>query len=79
MDVTIKDLYEPALDKFINQDTDRFGRITRKATDHDRTVDLLINVDAITVGDHFISIKYPNGNIAFIPCKSDNYLKVEVM
>lgn len=79
MDVTIKDLYEPVLDNFINQDTDRFGRITRKATDKDHTVDLLINVSAITVGDHFISIKYPNDNIAFIPCKSDNYLKIEVM
>lgn len=79
MDITIKNLYEPALDNFINQNTDHFGRITRKATDKDRTVDLLINVTSIAISENFICIKYPNENIAHIPCKSDNYLKIEVM
>lgn len=79
MDITIHDLYEPVLDNFINQDTDRYGRVTRKATEHNHTVDLLINVTGICINDDGISLRYPNENIAFIPCKSENYLKIEVM
>lgn len=79
MDITIYDLYEPVLDNFINQDTDRYGRVIRKATEHNRTVDLLINISAICIDDNGISIRYPNGNGAFIPCKSENYMKIEVM
>lgn len=79
MDITIYDLLVDDVDKFINQDTDRFGRVTRKSTDTDRTVDLLINVKGITVSENAIAMTFPNGNIAFVDCPLAHYLKIEVM
>ena len=79
MDITIYDLIVDMVDEFINQDTDRFGRITRKETEYDRTVDLLINVKGVTITENSLAITFPNNNIAFIQCPSTHYLKIEVM
>lgn len=79
MDLTIYDLIESAVDKFINQDSDIYARIIRKPSKHDMTVDLLINVRTVAIDDSHIIIEYPNGAVAAINIPSCNYLKIEVM
>ena len=79
MDITIYDLAVEDIDLFISSDTDRWGRVTRKETEHDPTVDLLINVKGITVTENAIAITFPDDNIMFVKIPSSHYLKIEVM
>jgi hypothetical protein len=79
MDLTIYDLIESAVDKFINQDSDIYARIVREPSTFDQTVDLLINVRTVAIDDNHIIIEYPNGAVAAINIPSCNYLKIEVM
>lgn len=79
MDITIYDLAVNDIDLFICSDTDRWGRVTRKETDHNPTVDLLINVKGITVTENAIAITFPDDNIMFVKISSSHYLKIEVM
>lgn len=79
MDITIYDLSVENIDSFISQDTDRYARIIRKETEHDPTVDLLINVKGVTVTENAIAITFPDNNILFVKISSNHYLKIEVM
>lgn len=79
MDITIYDLIETAIDKFINQDGDIYSRIIRPATDLNHTVDLLITVRTFAVDTNNIIIEYPNGTVVAIKLLSCNYHKIEVM
>ncbi len=79
MDITIYDLAVDDIDLFISSDTDRWARIARKETDHNPTVDLLINVKGITVTENAIAITFPDDNIMFVKIPSSHYLKIEVM
>lgn len=79
MDITIYDLLVEDIDSFISSDTDRWGRVTRKETDNNPTVDLLINVKGITVTENAIAITFPDDNIMFVKISSNHYLKIEVM
>ena len=79
MDVTIFDLFVEDIDSFISQDTDRYARIVRKETEHNPTVDLLINVKGVTVTENAIAITFPDNNILFVKISSNHYLKIEVM
>lgn len=79
MDITIYDLIETAIDKFINQDGDIYSRIVRPATDLNRTVDLLITVRTFAVDSQNIIIEYPNNSVVAIKLPSCNYHKIEVM
>ena len=79
MDITIYDLLVEDVDLFISTDTDRFGRVIRKETEHDPTVDLLINVKGITITDNAIAITFPDNNIMFVKISSNHYHKIEVM
>lgn len=79
MDITIYDLLVEDVDLFISTDTDRFGRVVRKETEHDPTVDLLINVKGITITDNAIAITFPDNNIMFVKILSNHYHKIEVM
>lgn len=79
MDLTIYDLIESAVDKFINQDSDIYARIVRKPSTFGQTVDLLISVRTVAIDDSHIVIEYPNGAVAAINIPSCNYLKIEVM
>ena len=79
MDMFIYDLHESAVDDFINPSCDKFGRITRRASEHNRTVDLVIHIVSVTVGISSMYIEFPNGNGAFIKIDSCMYHKIEVM
>ena len=78
MDMTIYDLAETQLDKFINQDTDIYGRVV---ADHslEHTVDILFNIRTVAVDEHHIIIEFPNNCVVAISCDSYNYHKIEVM
>lgn len=79
MDITIYDLLVDCVDDFISTDTDRFARITRKETEHNNTVDMLINVKGVTITDNAIAITFPDNNILFVKIPSSHYHKIEVM
>lgn len=79
MDLRIIELIESAVDKFINQDSDLYAHIDRKATSLNPTVDLTISVRTVAVDSNNIIIEYPNGNYVAINLPSCNYLKIEVM
>lgn len=79
MDITIYDLLENEIDKFINQDGDLYSRVIRKATDLVRTVDLQISVRTFAVDCNNLIIEYPNSSVVAIKLPSCNYHKIEVM
>lgn len=79
MDITIYDLIETSVDKFISQDADLYCRIIRPATDLNHTVDLLITVRTFAVDSNNIIIEYPNNSVVAIKLPSCNYHKIEVM
>ena len=79
MNILIRNLYEPSLDKFINQDSDRYAHIDRYADDTDDTLDLYINMRTIAVDENHIIIEYPNGNTTVIEISEDDYSKIEVL
>ena len=78
MTFIIHDLYEPDIDRFINDDSDRYGRVIRSASDEDPTFDLEISVRTVAVDDKHIIIEYPNGNTTVVPISSDNYHYLEI-
>ncbi len=79
MDMIIYDLDVNSVDCFINQDSDIYARIIRKATQFDHTVDLQITVKCIAVDDSNIIIEYPNGCGIHVKIPSNHYHKIEVM
>lgn len=79
LDLTIYDLIESAVDKFIDQDGDVYGRIIRPATDLNHTVDLLLTVRTFAVDENNLIIEYPNNCVVAIKLPSCNYHKIEVM
>lgn len=79
MDITIYDLLEKEIDKFINQDGDLYSRVIRKATDLNPTVDLQISVRTFAVDSNYLIIEYPNSSVVAIKLLSCNYHKIEVM
>lgn len=79
MDITIYDLIENAVDKFINPSSDLYGRIIREATDLEHTVDLQLTVRTFAVDSSHIIIEYPNDSVVAINIPSCEYLKIEVL
>lgn len=79
MDLTIYDLIESAVDKFINQDSDFYAHVIRKPSRFNQTIDLLISVRTVAIDDNHIIIEYPNGAVTAINIPSCNYHKIEVM
>ena len=79
MDMIIYDLDVNSVDYFINQDSDFYAHINRKATQFNHTVDLQITVKCIAVDSNNIIIEYPNGCGTHIKIPSDHYHKIEVM
>lgn len=79
MDIIIKDLNVDAVDKFISQDADRYGRVTRKETRYDHTVDLLFNVRHFGVDEDRLIFVFPNEGSLVVPVSQNEYLKIEVM
>lgn len=79
MDIFIYDLDVNMVDKFINPSTDLYGRIVRKESERDRTVDLLINVRAVAIDDNHIIMEYPNNAVCVVNIPSFHYHKIEVM
>lgn len=79
MDMVIYDLDVNSVDCFINQDSDIYARIIRKATQFNHTVDLQITVKCIAVDSSNIIIEYPNGSGVHIKIPSSHYHKIEVM
>lgn len=79
MDMYIKSLDVNHVDDFINPSTDRFGRIDRRESEFNHTVDLLINIKGVVVSEKFITIYYPNDCSCTIHCPSKYYHKIEVL
>lgn len=79
LDLFIYDLSENLIDFFINQDTDRYGRITRQATECNKTVDMVINVKTVALDASRLIIEYPNGNTCTINVPSNHYHKMEIL
>ena len=79
LDLFIYDLDESIIDRFINQDTDRYGRVTREAAEHHRTVDLIINVKTVAIDARYLIIEFPNGNVCKIDVPSNHYYKMEIL
>lgn len=79
MDIFIYDLTVSASEKFINTDAERYGRITRKETEHNHTVDMLINARTVAIDDNFIIVEYPNGTATAYNIPSCHYHKIEVL
>ena len=79
MDMEIKDLAVNMIDRFINQDTDRYGRVTRKESQFNNTVDLLFNIKTVAIDDNYIIMEFPNNSVCAINCQSFNYHKIEVL
>ncbi len=79
MELWIFDLDEHDIDKFISQDTDRYARILRPATDKDPTVDLIIKVKTFAVDSEHLIFEFPNNGILAVQVPSFHYHKIEVM
>lgn len=79
MEIIITDLLENEIDKFINQDTDLYGKVTRSATENNRTVDLVVKVKTFAVDNNHMILEYPNTNIVAISISSCMYHKIEVL
>lgn len=79
MEIIINSLDENIIDNFICQDSDRYARIIRPATDNDRTVDLIIRVRTVAVTPEAIVLDFPNGSIFSVNCSSIHYHKIEVL
>ena len=79
MEIIITDLLENQVDKFINQDTDIYGKVIRSATENNRTVDLVIKVKTFAVDNNHMILEYPNTNIVAVAISSCMYHKIEVI
>ena len=79
MDMYIRSLDLVKADDFINPSTDRFGRVIRRETTYDHTVDLLINVNAVFIAESSIVITFPNNSVCTIACLPKYYHKIEVL
>lgn len=79
MDLEFKDLHVDMVDRLINMDTETYGRIVRKATDLNHTVDFLLHVKTVAVDEHRFIIEFPNGNITTLQIPINTYHKIEVM
>lgn len=79
MEITITDLLENQVDKFINQDTDIYGKVIRSATENNHTVDLVIKAKTFAVDNNHMIIEYPNINIVAVAISSCMYHKIEVI
>lgn len=79
MDLTIYNLIESSVDKFINQDSDIYARIVREPSKFEPTVDILMSVRTVAIDDSHVIIEYPNGAVAAINIPSCNYLRIGVM
>ena len=79
MDITIYDLMLEGVNALIDTSTERYGRIIRKESSLNNTVDMLINVKNICISDHHINITFPDNSIIFAKVPSNFYHKIEVM
>lgn len=79
MDAIIKCLDVNEVDRFINHATENYGRVTRRETSLEQTVDLLFNVLTIAVDENQILIELPDGSCCLIKCPSKYYHKIEVL
>lgn len=79
MDMYIKSLDVNRVDYFINPSTDRFGRIDRRESEFNHTVDLLINIRSVIVSETSIIIFFPDDSVCTINCPSKYYHKIEVL
>lgn len=78
MQLWIFDLDEHDIDKFISQDTDRYARILRPATDQNPTVDLIVQVRTFAVDYNHLIFEFPNNGILAVQVPSFHYHKIEV-
>ena len=78
MEIIITDLLENEIDKFINQDTDLYGKVIRSATENNHTVDLVVKVKTFAVDNNHMILEYPNTSIVAISISSCMYHKIEV-
>ena len=79
MDMYIKCLDANQIDLFINPSTDRFGRIDRRESEFNHTVDLLINIRSVIVSETSIIIFFPDNSVVTINCPSKYYHKIELL
>lgn len=79
MDMYIKSLDVNLVDNFINPSTDRFGRIDRRESEYDHTVDLLININAVFIAESSIVITFPDNSVCTVVCSPKYYHKIEVL
>lgn len=79
MDLFIYSLDINKVDLFINPSTDLYGRVTRRETEYNKTVDILINVRSVIIDANSIIIFFPNNSVASINCPSMYYHKIEVL
>ena len=79
MEIIITDLLENQIDKFINQDTDVYGKVIRSATENNHTVDLVVKVKTFAVDSNHMILEYPNTNVVAISISSCMYHKIEVI
>lgn len=77
MRLFVRDLIVEDVDRFINQDSDRFGECNYR--DESETVDVCIQVKSVNITDFTIVILYPNNNWTTISIPSEHYFKIEVM
>ena len=79
MDITIKDLNADLIDRFISPSADIYGRVVRKETQYDHTVDLLFNVHHFGCDESRLLFVFPNESTLEVPVGQNDYLKIEVM
>lgn len=79
MDITIKDLNVNAVDKFISPSADIYGRVVRKETQYDPTVDLLFNVAHFGCDESRLFFVFPDESSLEVSVGINDYLKIEVM
>lgn len=79
MDVTIRDLDLNSVDKLISPDTEIYGRIIRRESRFDHTVDILLDVAHFGCDEYRLLFVFPNECSLEVPIASNEYLKIEVM
>lgn len=79
MDITIKDLNADLIDNFISPSADIYGRVVRKETQYDHTVDLLFNVSHFGCDESRLLFVFPDESSLEVFVRFNDYLKIEVM
>lgn len=79
MDLFIYDLPVSKVDDFINPSSDKYGRVIRRETLLNQTVDLVFHIQSVYVTEKVITIMFPNDCICSVPLPIDCYHKLEIL